>query len=319
MKTCPHCQFLVSSDATTCSICSGALQGPHGRVPQGQVPHGQVPASAPAFVAPGQAPVAAASFAAAPSFTAAPPSSADQLTPPPFPGAGTAGGWPPGAPGSTMPPGLQQPGMQQPFAAPPNQRSSPAKVLAIIGLLCLVPVLALAAIVMLGTTASDEVRAEELFWTPYDEPEGRYEVLMPGVAREHTVEMPDVYGSSGTVESAVVDDPNFVVTVARTPDSVPSGMSFDTLPFSPTAAALGIEEMGLADAELTSHGVVEGTDGTALEMEFRGTVDGADSIFLSRVVIGGADLYELNVVGPLASETDLRAMHDRLVASFALG
>ena len=44
-----------------------------------------------------------------------------------------------------------------------------------------------------------------------------------------------------------------------------------------------------------------------------------DSVFLSRVVIGGTDLYELNVVGPLASEGDLRAMHDRLVGSFELG
>ena len=299
MKTCPHCQFLVDPDATTCSICSAELPAPRAIVPSGGG----------AFVAPGQG--AAFDAAATSSFTA---SSTGHQMPPPFPGA-------PGAPfpGGQMP-GGQMPGGQAPVEPPLNRGASTAKVLVIVGLACLVPVLGLVGIItLLGTTAEPELQAEKLFWTPYDEPEGRYQVLMPGLADEHTVEMPDVYGASGAVESAVVEDPNFVATVARTPEVVPAGSSFDTLPFSPTAAAQGIEEMGLDDAQLTSHHVVEGTGGTAMVMEFSGTVDGQDSVFLSRVVIGGTDLYELNVVGPLASEGDLRAMHDRLVGSFELG
>ena len=292
MKTCPHCRFLVDPDATTCSICSAELPAPRAIVPAGGA----------AFVAPGQP--TAVDVAANPSFTAAPAAPTGRSVPPP-----------------PMPPPVPPfPGAQPPVEPPLNRGASTAKVLVIIGLACLVPVLGLVGIItLLGTTADPDLRAEELFWTTYDEPQGRYQVLMPGLADEHTVEMPDVYGVSGAVESAVVEDPNFVATVARTPEVVPAGASFDTLPFSPTAAVQGIEEMGLADAELTSHHVVEGTGGTAMVMEFNGTVDGRDSVFLSRVVIGGSDLYELNVVGPLASEGDLRAMHDRLVGSFTLG
>ena len=250
-------------------------------------------------MAPGQ--TTAFDVAATSSFTAPP---TGQQVPPPFLGA----------------PGASPAGAQPAVGPPQNRGLSTAKVLVIVGLACIVPVVGLVAIItLLGTTADSELHAEELFWTSYDEPEGRYEVLMPGLADEHTVEMPDVDGVSGTVESAVVEDPNFVATVARTPEAVPAGASFDTLPFSATAAVQGIEELGLSDAALTSHHVVEGTDGTAMVMEFRGTVDGRDSVFLSRVVIAGADLYELNVVGPLEDEGDLRAMHDRLVGSFELG
>ena len=298
MKTCPHCRFLVDPDATTCSICSAELPEPRAIVPAGGA----------AFVAPGQHPAndaaATASFTASPAGHQMPPS-----MPPPFPGI-------PGA----QPAGGQVPGGQATVEPPLHRGASTAKVLVIVGLACLVPVLGLVGIItLLGTTSEPAVHAEELFWTTYDEPQGRYQVLMPGLADEHTVEMPDVYGVSGAVESAVVEDPNFVVTVARTPEAVPAGTNFDALPFSPSAAVQGIEEMGLDDAQLTTHHVVEGSGGTAMVMEFSGTVDGRDSVFLSQVVIGGSDLYELNVVGPLASEADLRAMHDRLVGSFALG
>ncbi len=312
MTTCPSCHFLVSPDATTCSVCGAALPSP---------------GAIGAFVAPGQAagPDASPSL----SFTAPPPAPTGRVAaPPPFPGQMRSGQMGPGqfAPGQSAPGQAPGGGPVPPFRAPaaaptaPPQRTSTAKVLAIVGLLCLVPFLALVGIItLLGTTGGTELRAEELLWTPYDAPDGRYQVQMPGQVDEHTVEMPDVYGMSGTVESAVVENPNFVVTVARTPAVVPADASFETMPFSPTAAAQGIEEMGMADAELTSRTVVEGTGGAAMDMFFRGDVDGRDSVFLTRLVIGGEDLYELNVVGPIEDEADLRAMHDRLVSSFELG
>ena len=299
MKTCPHCRFLVDPDATTCSICSAELPAPRAVAPAGGA----------AFVAPGQGAAVDATTSAP--FTAAPSGQPVPSMPPPFPGTPFPG---------TPYPGTASPGAPAHVGPPPKRGTSTAKVLVIVGVLCLVPVIGLVAIItLLGTTTESELVAEELFWTTYDEPEGRYSVLMPGIADEHDVEMPDVYGAPGALESAVVENPNFLVTVARTPEIVPPGTNFDTIPFSPSAAAQGVEDMGLVDAELTSHHVVEGTDGTAMAMELRGTVDGRESIFLSRVVIGGSDLYELNVLGPVESEDDLRAMHDRLVGSFELG
>ena len=79
-----------------------------------------------------------------------------------------------------------------------------------------------------------------------------------------------------------------------------------------------IGELGLDGAEVVSHSVVEGSGATEMDLELRGSIEGEDSVFLSRIVIAGADFYELNVVGRSADEADLRAMHERLVGSFEL-
>lgn len=287
MRTCPHCKFLVSDGATTCSVCQAALPAP-------------VPVAA--FVAPGE--TTAAPSAPSPQFGAA--------VPPPLPGSLM--------PGSLMSGPLGPGSPAAPVPTPANKGASTKKVLAIVGALCLVPLLVIGGLVavisLLGTT-SGELSADGLYWTPYEHPDGIYSVDMPGVVDSGTVDAPvQGYGSPMELESVWVTDRDFVVTVARTPDAVMAGQNFDNLPTSSAAMERAGEQLGIEGAELVSNEKVEGSEGSAMAAEMRGTVDGEDSIFLTRIVIAGTDFYELNVIGAAANEAELRSIHERLTSSF---
>ena len=296
MRNCPHCKFLVGDDATTCSVCHGDLAAP---VAAG-VPHQ-------AFAAPGQ--VSGVPTSPQSSFTAVP-YGQPGATVPPLPGAA----WPLPPPGAPVPPNGLGP--------PPNRGASTAKVLVIVGLVCLIPVLGVAALFLLGTTAEQQftrvdLTADELAWTTHEDPGGWYVLDMPGQVDVDTVELPEGYAMPATAETASVSNAEFAASITRSPDMVPDGQTFESLPFSPTAAERAVSEAGfLDDAKIVHDEVVADSGGLELAFELTGTVNGEPSMMRSRLVMVGSDLYELNVVGPRGDDAELAAILERMASSF---
>lgn len=300
VKNCPHCQFLVADGATTCSVCHSDLSSPPDPTAAGSPP----------FVAPGQVPGAPVS--SQPSFTAAP-YGAPTATLPPSPGTA----WPAPPPGAPFPP--------TGVGAQPKRGWSATKILVVVGLVCLVPVLGVAGLVLLGVTAdvqltTGELAADELPWASHDDPGGWYVVDMPGRVVVDTVEMPEGYGIVASVETASVSAREFAASVTRSPDVVPAGQTFTTAPYSITAAERGLSEAGiLDDAEIVDHQVVVGTGDLQMLVEAHGTVRGEQSVMWSRLVIVGTDLYELNAVGSLDDSEEIAAIVERMATSFSPG
>ena len=294
MRTCPHCQFLVVDDATTCSVCKKDLSLPREPATVGGAP----------FAAPGEA--------------------ANESVPPASSGAP---GWAPGIPGQTVPPAPgawpAPPGAAYPPAgvAPPKNKWSTTKVLVIVGVLCLVPILGGIGLFLLGSAVDDqlsraELVADELPWKSHEDPDGLYTLDMPGRVDVDTVEMPEGFGMASSLDAATVSDRDFGASVTRTPDVVPAGQTFAGLPFSTTAAERAVSELGIIDdAEVVDRTAV-GTDDLHMQLEVHGTVQGEPAVLWSRLVIVGTDLYELNTVGSLDDRDELAAIVERMASTF---
>ncbi len=279
MRTCPYCQFLVSDGAEQCSVC-------HRDLTATAVPVG---AAQGAFAAPGQA-TAPGGLPQAPSFGGAP------LPPPP---------------GMVIPPGA---------APPPSGRGTPwLRLVLLFGALGMVGLLAVAALFLVGTTVdpTSTIQPDELSWERYDDADGRFTVDLPGSPQVDTLEVPDGMGGTADGETISVGAVNYQASIGILPDGIPDGMTFDEIPFSPTGAERGAAANGLSDAALVSHGVVEGTGATEMDLELRGTVDGDDGVLLSRLVLVGPDIYEISVAGPVGQRDTLLDMQERIVSSFS--
>lgn len=286
MKTCPHCQFLVSDGATTCSVCHQDVTAP------------PVPAAI------------GAPFAAAPGEPGAP---------------GAPGTPPPGtfAPGGIAPDGVGPTPGWGPDGAPTvtattKQRMGRGRV-ALIVVASTVAVMVGLAVVSIGVVSvlgrTSEVAADDVMWRAYVDPAGRFQIDLPGEPTSDTVE---VAAGAGTIDVEALNVPNsaFVASVGLNKSVVTDGMTFAEIPFSPEGAARGVESTGFDDAEVVQHAVIEGSDDTAMGLVIHGTVDGEPAVMLTRVVVVGPDLYEIAVAGPRDQRDELAKIHDRMTASF---
>ncbi len=203
--------------------------------------------------------------------------------------------------------------------APGAPRSSTPwlRIMLILGGLGLVGMVGVAALFLVGTTVvgPGEITSEELAWQTYEDPAGRFSVELPGRPQEDVVEVPTGFGERADMESLSVSEPSFFISLGVYGDSPTIGMSFDELPFSPTGVERAAQDNGLEGAELIEHSVPDGTDGTVLEMELHGTVDGEPGVMLSHLVLVGPAMYEINVAGPLDQRDELVAMHRRSVVT----
>jgi hypothetical protein len=217
------------------------------------------------------------------------------------------------------PPPPWGPGQPVPGVAPARTGPSAGKVVAIVAAVSVLGLLALgglaiAAVTFLGTT--DEVVADELYWQEYDDPAGRFTVDLPGVPTTDMIDVPAAFGGTTDLEMLNVTGDGFGASISINPGLVADGMTFADLPFSASGAERGAESMGFLEATLVEHQVVEGTGDTQMDAEMRGTVDGEPAVMLSRVVLAGADVYEVAVAGPEAQRDELVTIWERLSSSF---
>lgn len=239
------------------------------------------------------------------------------------------------APGSTVPnvsPQAPYGAVPPPFTAhpsvPPGRTSvrwgvilGVGAALAFMGLLGLV-----ALITLLGSTVETpalrsgdvEVHADELEWEHFEDPAGRFAVDLPGVGVANERTLPGAFGAEVHLEMVTVADPSFQATVGRYAEQVPAGTTFDQLPFSTGAAERMVAAGGFEDAQIVEQHLVDGTGGAAMEFEMTGRVDGEPAVLLSRLVVAGPDLYELNVAGPEEHRSELLEIHDRLTSTFVV-
>lgn len=299
MRTCPHCQFLVADDASTCSVCHGAVGAPRSAV--GSPP--PVPVGATAANGTWSPGAPGADFMAPGGDFMAPGGAATPPTPPPFNGFVANGGPGPALPGAVP-------------AARPNRSAALKVVLVLVG----VGVLGMAGLIgltMIGvTTGSQEIVATEMDWQTHEDAEGRFRVDMPGEVQVDTIELPVGFGETQELEVAGVRDLRFSASVGRYEGTVPAGTSFETLPFSPTEVVRVAGDTGMDGAEFVGRTIPEEYGGSVMDMEVRGTLDGEEAVMLSRLVVwAGGQLFELNVVGPAASRAELEAMHQRMYDS----
>jgi hypothetical protein len=289
MRTCPHCQFLVADDASTCSVCHGAVAAPRSAVGSPPpVPVGATAVSAAGTWSPGST---GADFMA-PGGASAPP-------PPPFNGF--------------VPNGV--PGQPVPAAAPPARPNRSAALKVVLVLLA-VGVLGMAGLVglsMIGvTTGSGEIVASELDWQVHEDAAGRFRLEMPGETQIDLIELPGGFGEPQELEVAWVRDLRFSASVGLYEGIVPAGSNFEELSFSPTEVVRVAGDTGMEGAEFVGRTIPEEHGGSVMDMEVRGTLDGEAAVMLSRLVIApGERLIELNVVGPAAAR-ELDAMRQRM-------
>lgn len=278
MRTCPSCQFLVADGAEVCSICRRPMAAP--------------PAAG--FAPPGTS-----------GASAAPP------TPPPF--AGVAPGFPqtPGPGGYANAPG----------STAPRRPAWVVAAVVVVGVV-LVAFAGVAGLSLIGTTVEPpapgevELRSAELDWRAYEDPAGSFAVDLPGEPVVERMDVPGTFGSEVPYEAVTVSDPTFRVVVGRYPGAVPMGATFDDVPFSTDAAERMFEAGGFEDATVVAQQPVQGSANAAQDLELSGRVSGEPALLLSRLVMAGSDVYELNLVGPEVHRQELVAMHDRIAATF---
>lgn len=305
MRTCPHCQFLVSDGATTCSVCHQDLAS---------APVGVAAAADPALT-----PVASAA-SVAPAFPdppPPPPGTAPQWAPPADPASFGQPGPPPWGAGPVVP-GAVPPFPGSPPPAPSGRSAARLGLIAgasaVLGVI-VVAFLCIGVVTLLGRTPTP-VAADQLLWQSYRHPEGAFRVEVPGVPQLETVPAPAELGATTSVEVVSVSAEDFYASVGTFPGMVADGMTFAQVPFSAEGAAQGAASNGFEDARVVSHQVVPGSGDLQLQMELQGTVDAEAAVMLSRLVLVGPDLYELSVLGPADQRGELLEIQERIAATF---
>ncbi len=274
MKTCPHCQFLVTDGATTCSVCHRDITSP------------QTPAEDAGFANP-YSPLAPGSAGVAPGST----------FPPPTPGTAVHGSGVPAA---------------------PTPKASTGRALLILGAVVvgLVAISALGIGAMVLLADSTEVSSGSLSWENYQDPDGRFQLEMPGKAVSSTIEMPTAVGGRTEMDVVNVFGSDFVATVNADVGTVAEGLTFADIPFSADGAVRGAETTGFLDGEVVSHEILEGRGDTQLEMEMTGVVAGEPAVMISRLVLIGPSLYEISLAGQRDQRDELIEIHERMAESF---
>ncbi|HTN99363.1 MAG TPA: hypothetical protein VL068_01705 [Microthrixaceae bacterium] len=282
MNTCPHCKFLVTDDATTCSVCHKDITTP------------PAPVSEAAFAAPGAL--------LAPGMQA-------QGT---FAHAGMVpGSMPP-------PPGWVGPANGVGMPAAPTSKSSTGKVLLILGAVVVGLVglagLGIGALAFLADTP--EIASGDITWSDYADAGGKFQIEMPGEAQVSTVEMPNGIGGKIDTEVVNVFGADFQASLTSGLGSVADGMTLADLPFSPDGAVRGAEANGFLDAKMVSHNIVDGSGDNQMDIEMNGMVDGEAAVMISRLVVVGSDIYEISIAGQLDQRAELLKVHGRMADSF---
>lgn len=199
-----------------------------------------------------------------------------------------------------------------------KKKSSNTKVILILGAV-IVAIAGLAFAALAGLAALDdtpELASGDLKWASYRQPDGHFQLQLPGEAEVSTIEVPSGFGNTTDLEVVGVNGIDFVASVWTYPEAVQSGMTFADIPFSEDGAVEGAAANGFKNGKVVSHKTLEATGSTQMDLEMQGTVDKDDAIMLSRLIIVGTNMFEVTLSGPTEHRDALLDAHAKMTESF---